>query len=214
MPNVTWRCRTCAPTKCRYRGEEQWPTEMNLLASYHAKRLPWERMPLYHELQSLAAQQPSDALPDPPALLHTPLSDMHPCSWIAVWWQPLYRIPDMPLDAKFLTYYTFEHVFSVPNEFSMIIAGLLSGGVEVHAGDITAERWLHLSSGSQNGPLQCKLEEYIRHLHGRAQRLSCNCEHYVEILTKNGTTYDDEMDHKDFVFLQRGRLGPASAVPA
>lgn len=121
----------------------------------------------------------------------------------------------MPLDAKFLAYYTFENL-NVPNEISMLIAGLLSGGVEVHAGDAgaTSERWLHLPSGSQNGPVQSKLDEYIRHLHSQAQRLSCNCEHYVEIIAKEGSTYDDEMDHKDFVFLQRGRLGPASIIPS
>ena len=35
------------------------------------------------------------------------LSELHPASWFAVAWYPVYRIPDAPLCARFLTFHSF-----------------------------------------------------------------------------------------------------------
>ena len=200
---------------------------MDLIASHHAQHLPWDRQPLYHELQSMANQAPSDLMPDPCKLMQTPLHLMHPSSWICVWWQPLYRIPDMPLDAKFLVYYSFEAVWNPPPPdhpmpFQLHITGLLTGGVEVHSSDggaSSGERWLQVPRNGdedqdtmhQHTMLEGKLQELLAHLHTRAQQLTCNCDHAVEIFAKDGSVHEDE-GHKDFQFLQRGRLGMSNSV--
>lgn len=41
-----------------------------------------------------------------PDLLNTRLADLHPSSWFAVAWYPVYRIPDAPLTARFLAFYS------------------------------------------------------------------------------------------------------------
>jgi hypothetical protein len=200
---------------------------MDLLAVHHAQLRPWERMPLFHELQAMATQPATERVPDPEMLLTTPLHRIHPSSWICVWWQPLYRIPDMPLDAKFLVYYSFEGVWNPPPPpnpipFQLHISGLLTGGVEVHSSDGAAasgERWLQVPCSGEEDPdtmsqhtmLEGKLQELLAHLHTRAQQLTCNCDHSVEIIGKDGAVHEDE-GHKDFNFLQRGRLGLGSSM--
>jgi hypothetical protein len=203
--------------RCRYRGNHSyWPQEMNMLACSYAKRLPWERMPLYHEIHALANQRPSRFMPQPQALLNTPLCRMHPCSWFAIWWQPLYRIPDMPLDAKFLVYYTFELFEGPCTPHKLHVAGMLSGGVEVlnsESSSASGEHWLRVqdSSSEQGETCMHKLQEYLKFLHTGAKQLTCNCDHAIETYTPNGTLHEDE-GHKDFIFLQRGRLGLANSA--
>lgn len=45
-----------------------------------------------------------------PALAGTRLADLHPASWVAAAWYPVYRIPDAPLTARFLVFYSLGAV--------------------------------------------------------------------------------------------------------
>jgi len=47
------------------------------------------------------------ASPPPLSLFSTRVADLHPASWYAVAWYPVYRIPEAPLCARFLTYHSF-----------------------------------------------------------------------------------------------------------
>jgi Protein of unknown function (DUF789) len=181
---------------------------------------------MHDELQFLSKSDPSPFLPLPSALFSAPLDKIHPCSWFAVWWQPLYRIPDMPLDVKFLAYYSFESLYqlcSVPHtrrkqSYEVPIAGLLCGGVQAHStsgeGD---EHWLrprivdngsHLSGDllkEETGSEQAFMEE-VRLLHTAAQQLTCDIQQNIVYLHAAGHECEEDA-HKDFAFLQRGRLG-------
>lgn len=48
-----------------------------------------------------------------PDLMATRLLDVHPASWFAVAWYPVYRIPDAPLTARFLAFYSFAQLQEV-----------------------------------------------------------------------------------------------------
>lgn len=120
----------------------------------------------------------------------------------------------MPLDAKFLVYYSFEAVWNPPPPdhpmpFQLHLTGLLTGGVEVHSSDggaSSGERWLQPRNAEEtNTKYQGVLQELLSHLHSRAQQATCNFDHAVEIVANDGSLLDDEV-HKDFNFLQRGRM--------
>lgn len=51
-----------------------------------------------------------------PDLMSTRLMDVHPASWFAVAWYPVYRIPDAPLTARFLAFYSFSQLLEVLND--------------------------------------------------------------------------------------------------
>ena len=80
----------------------------HLVANWSATGPAWDRPPLYQHVEELceAADGPAGGLPLPGALWHTPLHRVHPDSWFAVLWHPLYRIPDDELQARFITYHS------------------------------------------------------------------------------------------------------------
>jgi Protein of unknown function (DUF789) len=195
---------------------------MFVLANYYARKLPWDRRPMYDELKHLKAEAPSSCLPIPSALFSTPLSNIHPCSWFAVWWQPLYRIPDMPLDVKFLTYYSFESVhrlFCNPprrkQSYDIPVTGLLCGGVQAQSASAEGdEHWLRPrsedgsvhSTGDLTQDPEAAFVMELNQLLKAAVQLTCDCRHDIVYLDKGGHEFEEDA-HKDFAFLQRGRFG-------
>lgn len=92
----------------------------------------------------------------------------------------------------------------------------------MHSSDGAAtsgERWLQRPRSGDEDPakvsqhtmLEGKLQELLAHLHSRAQQLTCNFDHSVEIVARDGASREDD-DHKDFNFLQRGRIGMGSSA--
>ena len=59
-----------------------------------------------HSTHGSSAKKGISNIPLPAALGSTPLKDLHPSSWFSILWHPLYRIPDAPLRARFITYHT------------------------------------------------------------------------------------------------------------
>jgi hypothetical protein len=127
----------------------------------------------------------------------------------------------MPLEAKFLIYYSFKHIFNQLQQASLPtlqlpVAGMLSGAVEVHAsmqGSPMDEQWMQIYSAAGTGAhAQQKLYEQhrasamLRDLHIVAQQLTCNCQKDMLVWKLDGAYLEDE-SHGDFTFLQRGRLG-------
>lgn len=167
-------------------------------------------------------QAPSETVPEPQALLTTRLADLHPASWFAVWWQPLYRIPDMPLDAKFLAYYTFRRRGSdarqtpagVVHQFP--IAGLMCGALDAQpAAESCAplENWARVrpvdysaQAHMQAAAHEAGVQRDLQVLHAAAQQLSCSWGRDVEVRGAAGQRLEEEV-HRDFQFLQRSRLG-------
>jgi hypothetical protein len=99
-----------------------------------------------------------------PDLMGTKLSEVHPASWFAVAWYPVYRIPDAPLTARFLAFYSFSQLEDVLQGALAApgldpaapcqLAGLPMPVVGLKWYNTMTERWLDLlavSSGSRDG---------------------------------------------------------------
>jgi hypothetical protein len=60
--------------------------------------------------------------------MDTPLCQVHPASWFAVAWYPVYRIPDAPLTARFLAFYSFAQPLQVLRDAAAAAAAAAAGG--------------------------------------------------------------------------------------
>ncbi|DBA93021.1 TPA: hypothetical protein ACH3X2_003360 [Trebouxia sp. C0005] len=89
---------------------QPWPRQVQPLIELFDTELPFNRVPMHDKVQELAAGRLSCGLPG--GLLNSqPLAELHPASWFSVAWYPAYRIPDAPLNGRFLT---FHHVMPQP----------------------------------------------------------------------------------------------------
>jgi hypothetical protein len=88
---------------------EGWPKHMHLLFEYFERELPFNRMPLHDMIEALSGRAAGDGGAGA-VLLEQQVSALHPASWFAVAWYPVYRIPDAPLTARFLTFHSFAQV--------------------------------------------------------------------------------------------------------
>ena len=85
------------------------------------------------------------------------IADLHPASWYAVAWYPVYRIPDAPLVARFLTFHSFAPlVTSIQNTLAALQEGqqrpmqlLPVGVVGLKWYSMHGERWLEPLSPDQ-----------------------------------------------------------------
>lgn len=82
-------------------GLDSWPAAMRRKFSWAASEHVGERSPLYSRILELCGDQEETH-----QLMSTKITDLHPYSWFAVAWYPLYRIPDAPLTARFLTFHS------------------------------------------------------------------------------------------------------------
>ncbi|KAK9831111.1 hypothetical protein WJX74_003657 [Apatococcus lobatus] len=84
-----------------------WSSCFRPLAELFEMELPFQRPPLFERIADMASGLLSDGL-DGQLLLTTRLKDLHPASWFAVAWYPIYSIPDAPLNGRFLTFHTLQ----------------------------------------------------------------------------------------------------------
>lgn len=75
---------------------------MRLLAQHSVGENPYARAPLHAAMAGLAERPDAGGR----LLFDQPLAKLHPASWFAVAWYPVYRIPDAPLTARFLTFHS------------------------------------------------------------------------------------------------------------
>jgi hypothetical protein len=85
---------------------EGWPKHMHLVYEYFEREMPFNRTPMHPLIQSLSSALQPDAQASS-VLQQTRIAQLHPASWFAVAWYPVYRIPDAPLCARFLTFHSF-----------------------------------------------------------------------------------------------------------
>eukprot|EP00884_Botryococcus_braunii_P014640 jgi/Botrbrau1/23177/Bobra.0041s0028.1 len=105
------------------------------------------------------------------ALLNLNVEKLHPASWFAIRWHPLYRIPEAPLHAEFLTFHSFQPVPLAETYFgamkpSPITSESRCQGSGPHVLPIIAMRatipkeegWLepHLQSQTMKDPAACE----------------------------------------------------------
>ena len=126
----------------------------------------------------------------------------------------------MPLDTKFLTYYSFDGVYkklqsgSPHASISIAICGLLHSALQSAPGDTgqaLQEDWLwqypeQLPPWEPNAQARAaeRAQQQLRNLHTVAQKLVCDCNMDIRVEEADGRIRETE-PHGDFSFLQRGR---------
>ncbi|KAF3794969.1 hypothetical protein EJ110_NYTH04677, partial [Nymphaea thermarum] len=98
-PNIFGKKESCAACSD---GSE-------LLFEYFESGRPQQRKPLFEKIKDLVegdTSPSSQMYGDPSHLVNLSLCDLHPASWFAVAWYPIYRIPEDSLRTAFLTYHS------------------------------------------------------------------------------------------------------------
>lgn len=92
-------------------GLDSWPERMRPLVQWGEGDNMRDRVPLHCRLLDLCGKA-GDRHP----LLATRIADLHPFSWFAVAWYPLYCVPEAPLTARFLTFHTLASLWETATE--------------------------------------------------------------------------------------------------
>ncbi len=92
-------------------GLEAWPRRMRRVYSWGAKDHVGERLPLYQQVTELCGAEGLNH-----ALSSSKVSQLHPYSWFAVAWYPLYRVPEAPLTARFLTFHSLAPLWEAAKQ--------------------------------------------------------------------------------------------------
>ncbi|XP_020593129.1 uncharacterized protein LOC110033477 [Phalaenopsis equestris] len=98
---------------CSSRKDEEFDKlnfEEQLLFEYFDSDQPQQRRPLFDKIQELILGDSSancHFFGDPSKLASINLNELHPASWYAVAWYPIYQIPEGSFRAAFLTYHSF-----------------------------------------------------------------------------------------------------------
>ncbi|EFJ35315.1 hypothetical protein SELMODRAFT_405313 [Selaginella moellendorffii] len=100
------------------------------------------RLPLHHRIQELLKENPSSCIinGDPTLLERCSLRSLHPSSWFAVAWYPIYKVPEGQFRCVFLTYHSLGHVQA---SGSLPVLGLQTYHCQV-------EQWFTLKQGNED----------------------------------------------------------------
>ncbi|KAK8969182.1 hypothetical protein KSP40_PGU016387 [Platanthera guangdongensis] len=117
-----------------------------LIFEYFDSDQPQHRRPLFNMIQEMIR---GDSLSschffgDPSKLGSLKLKELHPASWYAVAWYPIYRIPDGSFRAAFLTYHSFGHFVSRSSSSTTkgCITSVLSPVVGLQSYNAQGECW-------------------------------------------------------------------------
>jgi hypothetical protein len=177
-------------------------TVLHLVANWAANCHAWERPPLAQHIEELSGGH-GDAtgrkLPLPAALRHVPLHSIHPASWFAVLWHPLYRIPDADLKARFITYHSFGDAATLCGNAQQSpvvrLAGCLMG-----VGDSTAPWTDHTVTSPDGNVVRWPngMERELKELEGGADALSKSTLYHT---VANGSVVAEPLDHFDYKFV-------------
>ena len=99
------------PTLRYLQGADTWPAAMQPLLRWQAAGHMGARVPLADQVAALCGGA-GEAHP----LMATRLADLHPYSWLAVAWYPLYSIPEAPLAARFLTFHSLAPAWEAASQ--------------------------------------------------------------------------------------------------
>ncbi|KAL3701011.1 hypothetical protein R1sor_019033 [Riccia sorocarpa] len=115
---------------CKNTSTKDWDSlDTRLLYEFFDADQPQMRQPFCMKVKELAKgvrSMNAHCAGNAAALDDLCLGDLHPASWFAVAWYPIYRIPEGPLRTVFLTYHSFHHMTSGNNSPD----DLLGGGFE------------------------------------------------------------------------------------
>ncbi|KAL4448173.1 hypothetical protein ABPG75_005392 [Micractinium tetrahymenae] len=92
-------------------GLDSWPERMRPAVQWGEAANMRDRVPLHSRLLDLCGQGGEEH-----PLMATRIADLHPFSWFAVAWYPLYCVPEAPLSARFLTFHTLASLWEAASE--------------------------------------------------------------------------------------------------
>ncbi|KAJ6696632.1 hypothetical protein OIU85_003025 [Salix viminalis] len=198
-------------------GKNKEDTDPELIFEFFESEPQHERKPLHLKIRDLINISTSNVqvFGDPSKLESMNLHDLHPSSWFAVAWYPIYRIPQGKFQAAFLTYHSFNQyiVYSIPIEslsktFQMIffpVIGLQSYRTE-------NECWFDLRA-----PVESSSEETtssttseILSERSRAQEERCRTLNRNSMVLSTRSVTKDQVSrvnyHRDYEFFINARL--------
>jgi hypothetical protein len=124
-------------------GLEAWPRHMRRVYSWGAKNHVGERLPLYQQVTELCGAEGLNH-----ALSSSKVSQLHPYSWFAVAWYPLYRVPEAPLTARFLTFHSLAPLWEAAMQ-SVADRRSISA---LHTDAMDAMARIHIDASHQSHP--------------------------------------------------------------
>ncbi|KAB5512984.1 hypothetical protein DKX38_030012 [Salix brachista] len=198
-------------------GKNKADTNPELIFEFFESEPPHERKPLHLKIRDITNNSTSNVqvFGDPSKLESMNLHDLHPSSWFAVAWYPIYRIPQGKFQAAFLTYHSFNQyiVYSIPIDslsktFQMIffpVIGLQSYRTE-------NECWFDLrapvESSSEETTSSTTSEILIER--SRAQEERCRTLNRNSMVLSTRSVTKDQVSrvnyHRDYEFFINARL--------
>lgn len=130
-------------------GLDSWPTDMKRGFSWAAAEHVADRLPLHTRVTELATRD-GCALEDHP-LWSSKMVDLHPYSWFAVAWYPLYRIPDAPLTARFLTFHSMAPLWEAATAAERELKETAAAAAAVAVNGASAASYKLMLKGSVGG---------------------------------------------------------------
>lgn len=132
---------------------------IDLLFEFFESEQPHQRRPMFDKIKELTSgvDSSSQHFGDPCILNSLKIGDLHPASWFAVAWYPIYRVPEGQLRAAFLTYHSlgrFSHRNSCCNPVGGTSSSIVAPSVGLQSYSSQAECWFHLRKCYGNFPVE------------------------------------------------------------
>lgn len=170
--------------------------DVELLYEFFEVEKPQQRKPLTDRIKELVSKSNGDVH----VLENAKIQDLHPSSWFAVAWYPIYKIPDETFRAAFLTYHCLSCLQSVclgsantnhcmescMHTITAPVVGLMSYNAQV-------KDWFSLSPSCGGSPGNA-LQQYLTKL-----EISATC------MARGSCEMSSSFKHGDFAFFQSRR---------
>eukprot|EP01018_Ginkgo_biloba_P006909 Gb_10418 [translate_table: standard] len=186
--------------------------DLDLLFEFFESEQPQQRRPMFakmEELSRVGANLSSQLSGETHILDSLKLGDLHPVSWFAVSWYPIYRIPEGPLRAAFLTYHSLGHFVDGSTTSNTLDGGISSNIVAPVVGlqsyNSRSECWFDLGKQYENLPVERETSNPSEVLQNRLRTLEETAALMSRGLTKQGTAVltNKHSDYEFFLSRQR-----------
>lgn len=165
---------------------------------------PHQRRPMFEKIKELtrSVDSSSQHFGNPCILNSLKIGDLHPASWFAVAWYPIYRVPEGQLRAAFLTYHSlgrFNHRNSCCNPVGGTSLSIVAPAVGLQSYSGQAECWFHLRKSYGNFPIERLPSDPSEIMQGRLRTLEETAASMSRGLTKTETPLQ-RSKHSDYDF--------------
>lgn len=181
-----------------------------LLFEFFEFEQPHQRRPMFEKIKELTrsgVDSSSQHSGDPCILNSLKIGDLHPASWFAVAWYPIYRVPEGQLRAAFLTYHSlgrFAHRNSCCDRVGGTSSSIVAPAVGLQSFSSQAECWFHLRECYGNFHVEELASEPSEIMQDRLRTLEETAASMSRGLTKTETPLQ-RSKHSDYEFFNGRR---------